>query len=124
MGTGKSPNLLRSLNSAMLISRFNPQEQAGRYSVVHSTGADPHHVLMVYKGSKYTATLQGILGNPDGPTEVISWRWGWLPVTFVYNVWIFKEGAFELQSDGGYVLDLDLDLFSMSLWYTLLTGVG
>lgn len=83
---------------------FLSQKQAGSYSVQHSTTSDPHHVLLVYKASKYTANLEGVLNNTEGPTEVISWRWGWSPVKFVYNVWVFKEGTLDLHSDGGYVL--------------------
>ncbi|KAL0631083.1 hypothetical protein Q9L58_010066 [Maublancomyces gigas] len=79
------------------------QKQAGGYSVRHSTASDPHHVLLVYKASKYTANLEGVLNNAEGPTEVISWRWGWSPVKFVYNVWVFKEGTFDLHSDGGVI---------------------
>lgn len=84
-------------------ANFSLQEQAGMYSVRHSTASDPHHVLLLYKSSKYSAQLQGVISNGQGPTESVFWRWGWLPVWFEYNVWVFKEGTVELESDGGYV---------------------
>ncbi|KAH0603582.1 uncharacterized protein H6S33_007904 [Morchella sextelata] len=79
------------------------QEQAGRLSVTYSTATDQHHVLLVYTGSKYTTKFEDVVGGGEGPTEVISWRWGWLPIWWSYHVWVFKAGDFDLQSDGGVV---------------------
>lgn len=114
MGASESAILL---HSHRIDSRS--QERAGRYSVQHSTADDPHHVLLVSKGSRYSAKLQGVLGSggADGPTEVVSWRWGWSPVRFAYYVWVFKEGTFELLSDGGCVYPW----VSIVLWSGVLT---
>lgn len=59
-------------------------------------------MLLVYTGSKYTTKFEDVVGGGEGPTKVISWRWGWLPIWWSYHVWVFKARDFELQSDGGY----------------------
>ncbi|KAH8152993.1 uncharacterized protein LAJ45_02580 [Morchella importuna] len=51
-------------------------EQAGRLSVKYSKAADQRHILLVYTGSKYTTKFEDVIGGGEGPTEIISWRWG------------------------------------------------
>ncbi|RPB07537.1 hypothetical protein P167DRAFT_609394 [Morchella conica CCBAS932] len=94
--------------------------QAGRLSVKYSTAADQRHVLLVYTGSKYTTKFEDVIGGGEGPTEIISWRWGWLPIWWSYHVWVFKSGDFELQSDGGCVYMLFLSAFSRNFYERLI----